>query len=67
MGTKKDRKGKELTEAKQINKRWQEYTKLYKKSLNDPDNHDVVCSLPRARHPRVSSQVGLRKHYYEQS
>ena len=31
MGRKKDRKSKELTEAKEINKRWQEYTELYKK------------------------------------
>ena len=67
LGTIKDRNGMDLTEAEDIKMRWQEYTKLYKKSLNDPDNHDVVCSLPRARHPRVSSQVGLRKHYYEQS
>ena len=41
MGTIKDRNGKDLTEAKEIKKRWQEYTELYKKSLNDPN----VCSL----------------------
>ena len=36
MGTVKDRKGKDLTEAKEIKKSWQEYTKeLYKKGLND--------------------------------
>ena len=40
MGTIKDRNGMDLTEAEEIKKRWQEYTgKLYKKSLNDPDNH----------------------------
>ena len=40
MGTIKDRNGKELTEAEDIKKRWQEYTeKLYKKRLNDLDNH----------------------------
>ena len=40
MGTIKDRNGKELTEAEDIKKRWQEYTeKLYKKHLNDLDNH----------------------------
>ena len=39
MGTIKDRNGKDLTEAGEIKKRWQEYTgKLYKKGLNDPDN-----------------------------
>ena len=31
-----------LTEAEDIKKRWQEYTKLYKEDLNDPDNHDGV-------------------------
>ena len=45
MGTIKDRKGKDLTEAKEIKKRWQEYTEwLYKKGLNDPDNHDIVVT-----------------------
>ena len=40
MGSIKDRSGMDLTEAKDINKRWQEYTKeLYKKELHDPDNH----------------------------
>ena len=34
MGTKKDRKGKDLTEAEEIKKRWQEYTELYKKGLD---------------------------------
>ena len=40
MGTIKDRNGMGITEAEDINKRWQEYTEeLYKKDLNDPDNH----------------------------
>ena len=39
MGTIKDRNGMDLTKAKDIKKRWQEYTeKLYKKVLNDPDS-----------------------------
>ena len=38
MGTIKDRNGMDLTEAEDIKKRWQEYTELYKKDLNDPDN-----------------------------
>ena len=42
MGTIKDRNSKDLTEAEDIKKRWQEYTELYKKDLNDPDNHDGV-------------------------
>ena len=45
MGTVKDRKGMELTEAEDIRKRWQEYTEeLYKKDLHDPDNHDGVIT-----------------------
>ena len=38
MGSIKDRNGMHLTEAEDIKKRWQEYTELYKKELNDPDN-----------------------------
>ena len=45
MGTIMDRNGTDLTEAKAIKKRWQEYTKeLYKKDLHDPDNHDGVIT-----------------------
>ena len=44
MGTIKDRNGMDLTEA-DVKKRWQEYTEeLYKKNLNDPDNHDGMIS-----------------------
>ena len=43
MGSTKDRNGRDLTEAEDIKKRWQEYTEeLYKKDLHDPDNHDDV-------------------------
>ena len=44
MGTIKDRNGKDLTEAEEIKKRWQEYTEVYKKGLNDPENHDGVVT-----------------------
>ena len=45
MGRIKDRNSKDLTEAEEIKKRWHEYTKeLYKKGLNDPDNHDGVIT-----------------------
>ena len=45
MGTIKDRNGMDLTEAEDIKKRWQEYTKeLYKKDLHDPDNHNGVIT-----------------------
>ena len=39
IGTVKDKNSKDLTEAEEIKKRWQEYTELYKKALNDLDNH----------------------------
>ena len=45
MGTIKDRNTKDLTEAEEINKRWQEYIEgLHKKFLNDPDNHNIVVT-----------------------
>ena len=53
MGSIKDRNGMDLTEAEDIKKRQQEYTELYKKDLNDPDNHD---HSPRTRHPGMKSR-----------
>ena len=48
----KDRNGKDLTEAGEVKKRWQEYTEeLYKKGLNYQDNHDRLINSPRVRHP----------------
>ena len=45
MSSIKDRNGMDLTEAEDIKKRWQEYTEeLYKKDLQDQDNHDVVIA-----------------------
>ena len=45
MGSIKDRNSMALTETEDIKKRWQEYTQLlYKKDLNDPDNHDGVTT-----------------------
>ena len=45
MGMIKDSKGKNLTEAEEIKKRWQEYTEeLHKNGLNDPDNHSGVVT-----------------------
>ena len=42
MGSIKDRNDRDLREAEDIKKRWQEYTELYKKNLHDQDNHDGV-------------------------
>ena len=45
MGTIKNRNRMDLTEAEDINKRWQEYTEeLYKKELHDQDNHDGMIT-----------------------
>ena len=45
MGTIKNRNSMDLTEAEDIRKRSQEYTEeLYKKDLQDPDNHDGVIT-----------------------
>ena len=56
----------DLTEAEDIKTSWQENTEeLYKRDLHDPDNHKSVIIHPRVRHPRMQSQVGLRKHHYE--
>ena len=66
MGTVKVRNGKDLTEAAEIKKRWQEYTgELYRKGHNDSDNHDgVVTHLE----PEIlECEVILRKHYYKQN
>ena len=45
MGSIKDRNGMDLKEAKDIKKRWQEYSEeLYKTDLYDPDNHDGMIT-----------------------
>ena len=67
MGTIKNRNSMNLTEAGDIKKRWQAYTEeLYKEDLHDPDKHDGVITHLE---PDIleCSQVGLRKHNYEQS
>ena len=45
MGSTKDRNGRDLTEAEDTMKMWQEYREeLYKKDLHDPDNHNGVIT-----------------------
>ena len=52
MGSIKERSGMDLTEAEEIKERWQEYTEeLYKKGLNDLDNHDGVITHPEPDFP----------------
>ena len=69
MGSIKDRNGMDLTEAEDIEKKWQDYTEdLYKKDLNDPGNHDGVITYlePDILECEVKWTL-LRKHYYKQS
>ena len=68
IGSIKDRNGMDLTEAEDIKKRWQEYTEeLYKKKNFMTQIIKWCDHSRRARHPGIQSQVGLRKHQYEQS
>ena len=65
MGIIKDRNDKDLTEAEDIKKRWQEHTEeLYQKDLHDPDNHDDV--MTHLEPDILECEVGHRKHHYEQ-
>jgi len=68
MGTIKDRNGMYLTtEAKDIKKRWQEYTELYKKDHHDPDNHDGVIIHIEPDILECEVKWTLGKHHYKQS
>ena len=61
MSTIKDRIGMDLTEAKDIKKRWQEYTEeLHKKDLHDPDNYDgmITCLEPDIMECEVKWALG---------
>jgi len=64
MGTIKDRNGIDLTDTEDIKKRWQQYTEeLYKKNLNDPDNHDGVITHLE---PDIL-EWKVKKNHYKQS
>ena len=67
IGMIKNRNGKDLTEAEGIKKRWREYTELYKKNLNDPDNYDGVVTNLEPNILSCEVKVSLEKHYYEKS
>ena len=64
IGTIKDRKRMELREAEDIKKRWQE---LYKKAVNDPDNHDGVITHLEPEILECEVKWILGKHHYEQT
>ena len=68
MDSVKDRNDMDLTEAEDIKKRWQEYTEeLYNKDLYDPDNHGGMITHLEPDILEWESQVGLKKHHYEES
>ena len=68
MGSIKDRNCRDLTEAEDIKKWWQEYTEdLYINRSSRPRQSQWCDHSPRARQPGMRSQVGLKKHLYEQS
>ena len=61
MGSIKDRNGRDLTEAEDLEKRWREYTEeLYKKDLHDSDNHDggITHLKPDILEPEVKWVLG---------
>ncbi|KAF7241224.1 Olfactory receptor 6V1 [Varanus komodoensis] len=60
MGMIKDQNARDLTEAEEIKKRWQDYTELYKKELNVPDNHDGVVTDLEAHHEKVGITIARR-------
>ena len=67
IGTVKDRNGRNLTEAEDIKKRWQEYTeKLLKNDLNNLDNHNGMITYLE-QDILECKVVGHWKHHYEQS
>ena len=66
VGSIKDRNGMDLTEAEDIKKRWQEYTKeLYKKVLHNPDSHDGVITHTHLEPDILECEVkgALGKHH----
>ena len=68
MGSINEGNSMDLREAEDIKKRWQEYAEeLYKKGLNDLDNHDRVVTHLEPDILECEDKVGLRKLYYEQS
>ena len=57
----------ELTEIEDIKNRWQEYTELYEKDLNDPDTYDGVITHLEPDILECEVKFCLRKHHCEQS
>ena len=67
MGTIKDKKGMDLTEAEDIKKRWQEYTELHKEDLSDPYNHNGVITYLEPDILECKVKWAFGSCHYEQS
>ena len=66
MGMIKGRDGKDLTQVEEIQKRWQDYTELYKKDLQNPDNDNgVITQLELNILECEFKLVGLKMHHYQ--
>ena len=66
MGTIKDRNSKDFSEAEEIKKRWRT-EELYRKELNDPDNHNAVITHLEPDILECKVNWAFRKHHSEQS
>ena len=64
VGTIKDKNSMDLTETEDINKRQQEYTELYRKDLNDPDNHNGVV-IHQELNILECEQSGPQQQYFQ--
>ena len=67
MSTIKNRNGKDLTEAEEIKKQQKYIKELYKKGLNDPDNHEGVVTHLESEILECEVQWVLGKNYYKDS
>ena len=67
MGSIKDRNCRDLTEAEDIKKRWQEYTEELYKKYHDPDNHNGVITDLEPDILECEVKWALGSYHYEQS
>ena len=64
MGSIKDRNGMDLAKAEDTKKRWQEYTELYKKDLNDTDNHKSILKEISPEYSLEGLMLRLKLQYF---
>ena len=64
MGSIKDRNGMNLAKAEDTKKRWQEYTELYKKDLNDTNNHKSILKETSPEYSLEGLMLRLKLQYF---